>query len=145
MIQDFKAFLLKGNVVDMAVGFMFGAAFGVVVKSLVTNIVMPPVGKVMADVDFANMFYALDGNTYATLASLEEAGAPAIKYGVFINDAIGFIILGFVIFMLVRSLAKMKKKEEAKPVAPAADIVLLTEIRDALAKTPAAKKAPTKK
>jgi large conductance mechanosensitive channel len=143
MLQDFKAFLLKGNVVDMAVGFMFGAAFGVVVKSLVTNIVMPPVGKVMADVDFANMFYALDGNTYTTLAALEEAGAPAIKYGIFINDAIGFIILGFVIFMLVRSLAKMKKKEEAKPaapVAPAADIVLLTEIRDALAKENSAKK-----
>jgi len=118
----------------MAVGFMFGAAFGVVVKSLVTNIVMPPVWKLMADVDFANMFIALDGNTYASLAALEEAGAPAIKYGVFINDAIAFIILGFVIFMLVRSLAKMQKKEEEKPAAPAADIVLLTEIRDALAK-----------
>lgn len=134
MLQDFKAFLLKGNVVDMAVGFMFGAAFGVVVKSLVTNIVMPPVWKLMADVDFANMFIALDGNTYASLAALEEAGAPAIKYGVFINDAIAFITLGFVIFMLVRSLAKMQKKEEEKPAAPAADIVLLTEIRDALAK-----------
>jgi len=119
---------------DMAVGFMFGAAFASVVKSLVTNVIMPPVGLVMADVDFANMFYALDGNTYATLAALEEAWAPAIKYGTFINDAIGFILLGFVIFMLVRSITKMQKKEEAKPAAPAADIVLLTEIRDALAK-----------
>ncbi len=134
MIQDFKAFLLKGNVIDMAVGFIFGAAFGVVVKSLVTNIIMPPVGKVMADVDFANMFYALDGKEYTTLAALEEAGAPAIKYGTFINDAIGFVILGFVIFMLVRMITNMQKKEEAKPSAPAADIVLLTEIRDALAK-----------
>jgi len=130
---------------DMAVGFMFGAAFASVVKSLVTNVVMPPVGLVMADVDFANMFYALDGNTYATLAELEEAGAPAIKYGVFVNDAIGFLLLGFVIFMLVRSITKMQKKEEAKPAAPAADIVLLTEIRDALAKKPAARKAPAKK
>ncbi|MCD5375240.1 large conductance mechanosensitive channel protein MscL [Candidatus Gracilibacteria bacterium] len=140
MLQDFKSFLMKGNVVDMAVGFIFGAAFGTLIKSLVTNVVMPPVGQAMADVDFANMFYALDGNTYATLAELEEAGAPAIKYGTFINDAIGFIILGFVIFMLVRMITKMQKKEEAKPAAPAADIVLLTEIRDSLAK-----KTPTKK
>jgi len=140
---------MKGNVVDMAVGFMFGAAFASVVKSLVTNIVMPPIGLVMADVDFWEMFYALDGNTYETLAALEEAGAPAIKYGTFINDAIGFILLGFVIFMLVRSITKMQKKEEAKPAAPAADIVLLTEIRDALAKPaakkPAARKPATKK
>jgi len=107
MIQDFKAFLLKGNVMDLAVGFMFGAG---------------------------DLFIALDGNTYASLAALEEAGAPAIKYGTFINDAIGFILLGFVIFMLVRSVSKMQKKEEAKPAAPAADIVLLTEIRDALKK-----------
>ena len=140
MLQDFKSFLMKGNVVDMAVWFIFGAAFGTLIKSLVTNVVMPPVGQAMADVDFANMFYALDGNTYATLAELEEAGAPAIKYGTFINDAIGFIILGFVIFMLVRMITKMQKKEEAKPAAPAADIVLLTEIRDSLAK-----KTPTKK
>jgi large conductance mechanosensitive channel len=134
MLQDFKAFIMKGNVVDMAVGFIFGAAFGTVVKSLVTNVVMPPVGLAMADVDFANLFYALDGNTYATIAELEEAGAPAIKYGIFINDMIGFIILGFVIFMLVRMITNMQKKEEEKPAAPAADIVLLTEIRDALAK-----------
>lgn len=134
MLNDFKAFLIKGNVVDLAVGFMFGAAFATVVKSLVTNIVMPPIGMLMADVDFADLFIALDGNTYESLAALEEAGAPAIKYGTFINDAIGFILLGFVIFMLVRMISKMQKKEEAKPAAPAADIVLLTEIRDALKK-----------
>lgn len=134
MIQDFKAFLMKGNVLDLAVGFMFGAAFATVVKSLVTNIVMPPIGMLMADVNFGDLFIALDGNTYASLAALEEAGAPAIKYGTFINDAIGFILLGFVIFMLVRTVTKMQKKEEAKPAAPAADIVLLTEIRDALKK-----------
>lgn len=150
MLQDFKAFLIKGSVVDMAVAFMFGAAFGTVVKSLVTNVVMPPIGQVMADVDFANLFIALDGNTYATLSELEKAGAPAIKYGTFINDIIGFIILGFVIFMLVRMISKMQKKEEEKPAAPAADVVLLTEIRDALVKKPAprktvAKKTPAKK
>lgn len=95
---------------------------------------MPPVGKLMADVDFANLFIALDGNEYASLGALEEAGAPAIKYGTFINDLIGFIILGFVIFILVKQITKMKKKEEEKPATPAADILLLTEIRDSLAK-----------
>jgi len=134
MIEDFKAFLLKGNVIDMAVGFMFGAAFATVVKSLVTNIVMPPIGLVMADVDFANLFYALDGKEYATLAALEEAGAPAIKYGTFINDAIGFALLWFVIFMLVRAIMKMQKKADEAPKVPPTEIILLTEIRDSLAK-----------
>ncbi len=134
MLKEFKVFLIKGNVIDMAVGFMFGAAFATVVKSLVANIVMPPVGKIMADVDFANLFISLDGQSYETLAQLEEAGAPAIKYGVFLNDLIGFVLLGFIIFILVRAISKMKKKEEKKPIAPPADIILLTEIRDALVK-----------
>lgn len=134
MLQDFKKFLIKGNVVDMAVGFMFGAAFASVVKSLVTNIVMPPIGMLMADVDFSDLFISLDGKNYESLAALEEAGAPAIKYGAFINDAIWFVLLGLVIFMLVRAIQNMQKKEEEKPAAPAEDIVLLTEIRDALAK-----------
>lgn len=144
MLWDFKKFLIKGNVMDMAVGFMFGAAFASVVKSLVSNIVMPPIGLVMADVDFTEMFIALDGNSYATLAELEEAGAPAIKYGVFFNDVVGFVLLGFVIFMLVRMIVRMQKKEEAKPAAPAADVVLLTEIRDALVKKSATKKGVKK-
>ncbi len=125
---------MGGNVVDMAVGFMFGAAFATVVKSFVENIIMPPVGKMMADVNFGDLFISLDGNSYASLAALEEAGAPAIKYGTFINDMIGFIILGFIIFMGVRQITAMQKKEEEAPAAPAEDIVLLTEIRDALAK-----------
>ena len=94
---------------------------------------MPPVGKMMADVDFSNLFISLDGE-YASLAALEEAGAPAIKYGAFINDLIGFVILGFIVFMLVRQVAKMQKKEEEAPATPAEDIVLLTEIRDAMVK-----------
>lgn len=145
MLKDFKAFLVKGNVVDMAVGFIFGAAFGTVVKSLVSNVVMPPIGQMMADVDFSQMYYALDGKTYENLAALEEAGAPAIKYGAFINDVIGFVILGFVIFLLVRMITNMQKKEEAKPAKPSEDVVLLTEIRDALVKKPAAKKTTTRK
>lgn len=134
MLQDFKKFLIKGNVVDMAVWFIFGAAFATVVKSLVTNVVMPPIGLLMADVDFSNLFWALDGKTYASLAALDESWAAAIRYGQFITDFIGFILLGFVVFMLVRIITKLQKKEEAKPAAPAADIVLLTEIRDSLKK-----------
>ena len=134
MLNDFKAFLIKGNVVDLAVGFMFGAAFATVVKSLVTNIIMPPIGMLMADVDFGDLYIALDWNTYASLAALEEAGAPAIKYGTFLNDAIWFVILGFVIFILVRMVSKMQKKEEAKEIVTPANVVLLTEIRDALVK-----------
>lgn len=134
MLKDFKAFMLKGNAIDLAVWFMFGAAFATVVKSLVENIVMPPIGLLMADVNFGDLFIALDGNTYASLAALEEAGAPAIKYGAFINDAIGFILLGFVIFMLVRMITKMQAKEDEAPAAPAEDVVLLTEIRDLMKK-----------
>ena len=134
MLQDFKKFLIGWNVMDMAVWFIFGAAFGTVVKSLVANIIMPPVGTLMADVDFSNMFYALDWKEYASMKALEDAGAPAIKYGVFINDIIGFVILGFVIFMLVRMITKMKAKEEAKPAKTPDDIKLLQEIRDSLKK-----------
>lgn len=137
MLQDFKNFLLKGNAIDLAIGFMFGAAFATVVRSFVDNIIMPPIGLLLGKVDFSNLYIALDGNTYETLAALEEAWAPAIKYGQFITDSISFVILGFIIFMMVRALANMQKKEEAKPVEVAAipqDIVLLTEIRDSLMK-----------
>lgn len=132
MLKDFKAFLIKGNVVDMAVGFMFGAAFATVVKSFIDNVVMPPIGLILGKVDFTNLFIPLDGNTYATLADLEAAGAPAIKYGQFITDSISFVLLGFIIFLMVRAISKLQKQEEAKPTPPAEDIVLLTEIRDAL-------------
>ncbi len=137
MLQDFKNFLLKGNAIDLAIGFMFGAAFATVVRSFVDNIIMPPIWLLLWKVDFSNLFIALDWNSYTSLAALEEAGAPAIKYGQFITDSISFTILGFIIFMMVRVLANMKKKEEAKPVEEAVipqDIVLLTEIRDSLMK-----------
>ncbi len=115
MLQEFKNFLLKGNAVDMAVGFIFGAAFASIVKSLVDNIIMPPIGLLMGGVDFSNKFLALDGKEYASLDALEKAGAPAIKYGSFVNDAISFVILGFVIFMMVRTINKLHKQEEAAP------------------------------
>jgi len=115
MLKEFKDFILKGNAIDMAVGFMFGAAFASIIKSLVDNIIMPPVGMLMGGIDFSNSFLALDGNEYASLEALEKAGAPAIKYGSFINDSLSFLILGFVIFMMVRTINKLQKKEEEVP------------------------------
>lgn len=127
MLNDFKKFLIKGNAVDMAVGFIFGAAFATVVKSLIANVVMPPLGLLMADVDFANLSYVLKPAT-------EETEAVAISYGVFLNDVITFVILGFAVFMIVRTIAKFQKKEEAKPAPTPKDIELLTEIRDLMKK-----------
>ncbi len=115
MLKEFKNFLIKGNVVDMAVGFIFGAAFATVVKSLVTNIIMPPVGLLLGNVDFSSLFIALDGKSYASLADLEKAGAPAIKLGVFFDDITSFVILGFVMFMMIKGYNKLAPKEVAAP------------------------------
>ncbi|MDP2090154.1 MAG: large conductance mechanosensitive channel protein MscL [Candidatus Gracilibacteria bacterium] len=134
MIKDFKNFLIKGNAIDLAVGFMFGAAFSNVVKSFIENVVMPPVGLLLGKVDFSNLYIALDGKTYESIDALNKAGAPAIKYGTFITDSVSFIILGFIIFIMIRALNKLKKEEEAKPHKDPDDIKLLTEIRDALLK-----------
>ena len=112
MLNEFKKFLIQGNMVDMAVGFIFGGAFATVVKSMVANVVMPPVGMLMGQVDFSQLFIALDGNSYANMAALDKAGAPAIKYGMFINDVISFVILGFVVFMFIKAYNKLKEPEE---------------------------------
>ncbi len=96
----------------MAIGFIFGAAFATLIKSLVANVIMPPVGMLLGNVDFSQLFIALDGKTYETMAKLTEAGAPAIKIGLFMNDTISFVILGFVMFMFIKTYNKMKKKEE---------------------------------
>jgi len=127
MLNDFKKFLIKGNAVDMAVGFIFGAAFATVVKSLIANIVMPPIGLLLGRVDFSQLRYVL-------VAGTEDTPGVAISYGVFVNDVVSFVILGFVIFLIVRGIAKMQKKEEAKPTPTPAQEVLLTEIRDLLKK-----------
>ena len=111
MLKEFRDFLIKGNVVDMAVGFIFGAAFATLIKSLVTNVIMPPIGLLLGRVDFSQLFISLDGNSYATLADLEKVGAPAIKLGLFVNDTISFIILGFVMFMFIKSYNKLKKAD----------------------------------
>ena len=118
MLNEFKEFLIKGNMVDMAVGFIFGGAFATVVKSLVANVVMPPVGMLMGGVDFSQLFIALDGKEYATMAALDKASAPAIKYGQFINDTISFVILGFVMFMGIKAYNKLKAEEPQVEEAP---------------------------
>ncbi len=136
-LNEFKTFLIKGNVMDMAVGFIFGAAFSTVVKSLVDNIVMPPVGMLMGKVDFSALYIALDGVEYASLKLAEEASAPLIKYGAFINDVIGFVILGFVIFMMIKGVNKLQVKEEEKEAESpkkSDEVLLLEQIRDSLQK-----------
>ncbi|NCP67043.1 large-conductance mechanosensitive channel protein MscL [bacterium] len=128
MLNDFKKFLIKGNAVDLAVGFIFGAAFATVVKSFVENVVMPPLGLLTAGIDFANLSYVLKPAT-------EETEAVTVNYGIFINDIVAFIILGFAVFMIVRTISKFEKKEEAKPTPTQKDIELLTEIRDLMKKS----------
>jgi len=119
MFAEFKKFLIGGNVIDMAVGFIFGAAFATVVKSLVANIIMPPIGLLMGGADFSSLFIALDGKEYVSLAALDAAGAPAIKLGLFVNDVISFTILGSVMFMMVKGYNKLKATQpETAPVAP---------------------------
>ena len=135
MLNEFKAFAMRGNVVDMAVGIIIGAAFGKIVSSFVNDVVMPPIGMLLGNVDFSNLFINLSGAEYASLAMAEEAGAAVIKYGFFINTVLDFVIVAFVIFMVIKGMNKMKKEEEAKPAAPpepSAEEKLLTEIRDAL-------------
>lgn len=137
MLQEFKKFAMRGNVVDMAVGIIIGAAFGKIVSSLVSDVIMPLVGKVMGNVDFSQLFIDISGGGYATLAAAKEAGAATINYGIFINTVLDFVIVAFAIFMVIRGMNNMKKKEEEKPAEPAKpseEVLLLQEIRDALKK-----------
>ena len=138
MMSEFKEFALKGNVMDMAVGIIIGGAFGKIVASLVNDLLMPLVGLATGGVSFADLYTALDGNTYESLAAAEEAGAAIFKYGAFIQSAIDFLIIAFVIFMMVKAMNNMRKKEEEAPAAPpepSDEVKLLTEIRDSLAKS----------
>ncbi|MEM7009274.1 MAG: large-conductance mechanosensitive channel protein MscL [Thermodesulfobacteriota bacterium] len=139
MLKEFREFAMRGNVVDMAVGIIIGAAFGTIVKSLVSDVIMPPVGLALGDVDFSNLFSVLKEGTppgpYAALAEATEAGAVTINYGLFINTIISFLIVAFAVFLLIRSINNMKRKEEEAPEAPpepTKEEVLLTEIRDIL-------------
>ncbi|MDR1727620.1 MAG: large conductance mechanosensitive channel protein MscL [Acidobacteriota bacterium] len=116
MLKEFKEFAMKGNVLDMAVGIVIGAAFGKIVTSFVSDILMPPIGKLLGGMDFANLFLALDGGSYATLDAAKEAGAATINYGVFIGTVIDFVIVAFAIFLMVRQVNRMKKAPA--PAAP---------------------------
>ncbi|MDD1738735.1 MAG: large-conductance mechanosensitive channel protein MscL [Methanothrix sp.] len=109
-ISEFKEFAVKGNVMDMAVGIIIGAAFGSIVNSLVKDVLMPPIGMITGGINFADLFYALDGKTYATLAEAQAAAAPTINYGLFINSIISFIIVALAIFVLIRKVNALKKQ-----------------------------------
>ena len=137
MLQEFKNFAMRGNVVDMAVGIIIGAAFGRIVSSFVNDVIMPPIGLALGNVDFSNLYVNLGEVMYESLAAAVEAGAPIIKYGAFIQTVLDFLIVAFVIFMVIKGMNNMKKKEEAAPAAPpepSAEAKLLAEIRDALKK-----------
>ncbi|PIF01857.1 MAG: large conductance mechanosensitive channel protein MscL [Paludibacter sp.] len=134
MLQDFKKFLMKGDVVSLATAVIIGGAFSKIVGSLVADVLMPVIGLLMGGKNVNDLFFALDGSSHATLAAAKEAGAAVMTYGNFLQAIIDFVIIGFVIFILVRSYEKTQKKEEEKPAAPPAQEVLLTEIRDLLKK-----------
>lgn len=137
VVDEFKAFIARGNVIELAVAFIIGIAFGKIVSSLVNDVIMPPIGLLLGNVDFSNMFFDLSRTGFSNLTAAKAAGAPVIAYGVFINTVIEFLIVAFVVFLLVRQVTKMKKKEEAKPApppGPTKDQQLLTEIRDLLKK-----------
>lgn len=115
MLKEFKDFAVRGNVVDMAVGIVIGAAFGRIVSSFVNDILMPPIGRLMGNVDFSSLFINLSGGTYNTLAEAKAAGAATLNYGVFINTLLDFTIVAFAIFMVVRQMNRLKKQPEAAP------------------------------
>src|SRR3954467_12892835 len=121
MFKEFKAFAARGNVIDLAVGVIIGAAFGKVITSLVNDIVMPPIGLIIGRVDFRNLYVALNGQTYASLADAQKAAAPTINYGLFLNTIIEFLIGGFVVFLLVRQMNKLMPPPVVAPGEPRRD------------------------
>lgn len=138
LLNEFKDFAMKGNVVDMAVGVIIGGAFGKIVSSLVADVFMPIVSLAVGGIDFKNLFVALDGNEYATLAAAQEAGAATLSYGNFLQTVFDFLVVAICIFAFIKLINSFKKKEEEAPAAPAPapeptkEEILLTEIRDLL-------------
>jgi large conductance mechanosensitive channel len=118
MFREFREFAMRGNVVDLAVGIIIGAAFGKIITSLVNDIIMPPVGLLLGGVDFSNLFINLSGQPYASLVEAKAAGAPTINYGIFLNNVIDFVIVAFAIFLLVRFINRLSRQPEAAPAAP---------------------------
>lgn len=139
MLNEFKKFAMRGNVIDMAVGIIIGASFGTIVKSLVDDIIMPPLGLLLGNVDFSDLFVVIKEGTvaapYATVAAAKEAGAVTINYGQFVNNIVSFIIVAFAVFLLIRMINRLKKEEgPTPPAATPEDVLLLREIRDSLKK-----------
>ena len=135
MLKEFKEFAIKGNVIDMAVGVVIGGAFGKIVGSLVTDVIMPPIGLLLGKVDFANLFLNLSGTPVASLADAKAKGLATLNYGVFINTAFEFFIIAFAIFMVVKQINRLKREAPPAPAAPpepSNEEKLLTEIRDLL-------------
>jgi large conductance mechanosensitive channel len=138
MLREFKTFAMRGNVVDLAVGVIIGAAFGKIIDSLVKDLIMPPIGLLLGRVDFANLFLLLkDGvpaGPYLTVEAAQKAGAVTLNYGIFINTCIGFLIVAFAVFLLMRTINRMQASAPADAPATPEEVVLLREIRDSLRK-----------
>jgi len=135
MLKEFKAFAMRGNVLDMAIGIIIGGAFGKIVSSMVGDILMPPIGLLMGNVDFSQLYINLTSTSYESLAAAKEAGAATLNYGQFIQAIIDFVLVAFAVFLVVKAVNSARKKEEARPAAPPAPSkqeVLLGEIRDLL-------------
>ena len=135
LLNEFKAFAMRGDVLDMAVGVIIGGAFGKIVTSLVNDIFMPLIGLATGGMDFTNLFLSLDGNRYETLAAAKEAGASVFAYGQFIQNIVDFLLVALCVFLVVKAVNRFKKKEEAAPAAPPApskEETLRAEIRDIL-------------
>jgi len=118
IMDEFKQFVMRGNVIDMAVGVIIGGAFGKIVASMVTDIIMPPIGLLLGKVDFSSLFINMSGKVYSSLAEAQAAGAPTLNYGLFLNNVINFLIVAFVIFIMIKQINKLQKP--AKPAAPTA-------------------------
>jgi len=138
MLKEFREFAVRGNVVDMAVGIIIGAAFGKIVESLVKDVIMPPIGLLLGKVDFSNLFVVMkqgaQAGPYLSVEAAQKAGAVTFNYGAFINTVISFMIVAFAVFLLIRAINRLKRQEEKKPAAPPEEVALLREIRDALKK-----------
>ncbi|MHB8345973.1 MAG: large-conductance mechanosensitive channel protein MscL [Acidiferrobacterales bacterium] len=135
MLDDFKKFIMRGNVVDLAVGIIIGVAFGKIVSSLVSDVIMPPLGMLVGNVDFSGLFINLSGTHYASLAAAKKASAPTINYGLFINSVIDFLIVSVAVYAVVKGISKLRGKEAAAaaaPPPPSKEELLLTDIRDLL-------------
>jgi len=141
MLREFREFAMRGNVVDMAVGIIIGAAFGKIVDSMVKDVIMPPIGVLLGRVDFSNLFLVIKHGAapgpYLTVDAAQKAGAVTLNYGMFVNNIISFVIVAFAVFILIRAINRLRRKQEEQPAAappPPEEVVLLREIRDALKK-----------